>query len=64
MSGVTDQPLDAPQLRRELASLINAGGLLRAGKFKQENSTRNVRFMSFACSACEPVAFVNHRSLA
>jgi hypothetical protein len=47
----TDQPPDAPQLRRELAMVINACGLLQGGKFKPENSTCNVHFMSRACHA-------------
>jgi hypothetical protein len=34
----TDQPPDAPQLRRELAMITSACGLLRGGKFEPENS--------------------------
>jgi len=54
MFRLTEQLPDAPQLRRELALRISAGGSLQAGKFKQENSTRNVRFMSCACGAPAP----------
>jgi hypothetical protein len=57
--------MGAPQLRRELASIISAGGLLRSGKFKSKNSIRN--FALSHARQCQSgrarVAFVNHRLL-